>query len=74
MGRQAVGPRRTRQLARLAGIAIERILVRGNSDHWALFRTPDDKHGRILMVPPYTVRWTGYGTGHWDSCRKGGQQ
>jgi hypothetical protein len=68
MARQAVGERRTRQLSRLAGVEFERILVRGGSNHWALFRTPNDRHGRVLMVPPYAVRWTGYGTDHWDSC------
>jgi hypothetical protein len=72
MARQAVGEKRTRQVSRLAGVDIERILVRGNSNHWALVRTPDDRHGYVQMVPPYAVQWLEDTGGplcvHWSSC------
>jgi hypothetical protein len=70
MARQAVGEKRTRQVSRLSGVEIERILVRGGANHWAYFRTPDDRHGMVQMVPPYAVHWQDpdgvlY---HWSSC------
>jgi len=62
-----MGAKRTRRLARMAGVDIQRALVRGGS-HWALFRTPDDRHGVVQTVPPYEVAWTRDDDPHWTSC------
>jgi hypothetical protein len=67
MGRQALSERRTRRYSRLAGVEFERIIVRGSAGHWALFRTPDDRHGQVHLVPPYEVDWDDI-WGHWSSC------
>jgi hypothetical protein len=69
MARQAMGEKRTRRLARRAGIpGLQRVLVRGGS-HTGLFRTEADEHGYVLTVPPYTFQWAEPGDDpHWSSC------
>lgn len=47
---------------------IERILARGGSDHWMLFRTWDDRHG-LINAGTLRVEWDDE-PGHWSSCRR----
>lgn len=62
-----MGDKGTRRLSRNSGVDIQRALVRGGS-HWALFRTPDDRHGMVQTVPPYEVSWLDGPDPHWTSC------
>ncbi len=66
MARQAVSEKRTRWYSRKSGVEIERILARGGSNHWMLFRTWDDRHGRINATT-FEVEWDTEPR-HWSSC------
>jgi hypothetical protein len=61
--------RGVRRLSKRCGVVLERVLVRGGCEHWALFRTPDDQHGSVLLVPPYSTHFDGpFSNQHWSSC------
>lgn len=66
MARQALSEKRTRHYARETGIPIDRILARGGSGHWMLFRTTDDRHGSI-RAGTLEVEWDDENR-HWSSC------
>ena len=66
--RQPVSERRTRWYARKTGIPIERMLARGSSNHWILFRTVDDRHGAVHANGTFEVEWDDPPQ-HWSSCR-----
>lgn len=67
MTRQALSSKRTRYYARKTGLPIERMLARGSSGHWIMFRTDDDRHGRV-HAGTFEVEWDGDPSRHWSSC------
>lgn len=67
MGRSWFTERGVRRYALRTGLPLQAITARGGSGHWAVFRTVDDRHGMLHLVPPYEVDWR-EPWGHWSDC------